>query len=132
MLILKSLGIWFLLALLAILNGTLRVKLITPNFGEYIGHVISSVILILIIFIVAYFFINNLKITSYKNLWTIGIFWFSFTIIFEFLFGHYVMDHPWSKLLADYNILRGRVWSFVLLANLFAPIICGKLFLKIN
>ncbi len=132
MLILKSLGIWFLLAVLAILNGTLRVKLITPNFGEYIGHVISSVILILIIFIVAYFFINNLKITSYKNLWTIGIFWFSFTIIFEFLFGHYVMDHPWSKLLADYNILRGRVWSFVLLANLFAPIICGKLFLKIN
>ena len=130
MLILKSLGIWFLLALLAILNGTLRVKLITPNFGEYIGHVISSVILILIIFIVAYFFINNLKITSYKNLWTIGIFWFSFTIIFEFLFGHYVMDHPWSKLLADYNILRGRVWSFVLLANLFAPIICGKLFIE--
>jgi hypothetical protein len=30
---------------------------------------------------------------------------------FEFLVGHYVMGHPWSRLLHDYNILAGRLWG---------------------
>ena len=106
MLILKSFGIWFLLVILAILNGTLRVKIITPNFGEYIGHIASSIILITIIFMVTYIFINQMKISSTKELLMIGFFWFTITILFEFIFGHYVMNHPWEKLLADYNILK--------------------------
>jgi hypothetical protein len=44
-----------------------------------------------------------------------------FTIAFEFLFGHYIADHPWSKLFQDYNILAGRVWAVVLLWVALAP-----------
>jgi hypothetical protein len=29
------------------------------------------------------------------------------TVAFELTFGHYVMGHPWSRLLADYNLLAG-------------------------
>ena len=48
------------------------------------------------------------------------------TTLMNILFGHYVVGHPWSVLLADYNIFRGRVWPLVLLAVLVAPLIAGK------
>jgi len=48
-------------------------------------------------------------------------------VAFEFLFGHYVMGHPWSRLVQDFNLLAGRVWALVLLTTLFAPIVPGRL-----
>jgi hypothetical protein len=35
--------------------------------------------------------------------------------------AHYLFGHPWSKLLADYDVRLGRVWVFVLLATALAP-----------
>lgn len=37
----------------------------------------------------------------------IGCIWLMLTPSFEFLFGHYVMGHPWSRLLYDYNLFAG-------------------------
>jgi hypothetical protein len=126
MLLLKSFIIWILFVFLAILNGTSRQKYISPKLGDYSGHVISTVILILVIFVVTFFFVRHLQTDSTKDLLTIGIFWVVLTVLFEFGFGHYVMGHPWSRLLADYNIFKGRLWCLVLLNNLVAPLICGK------
>ena len=44
----------------------------------------------------------------------IGCIWLMLTPSFEFLFGHYVMGHPWSRLLYDYDLFAGRVWFLVL------------------
>jgi hypothetical protein len=42
-------------------------------------------------------------------------------VLFEFGFGHYIAGHPWEKLVADYDVLEGRVWSLVLLAESLSP-----------
>ena len=71
-------------------------------------------------------FISNLKINyTETDLLLIGAFWTILTILFEFGFGHYVIGHSWSKLFADYNILKGRVWSLVLLTTFIAPSLIG-------
>jgi hypothetical protein len=44
---------------------------------------------------------------------------------FEFLFGHYVSGQSWSALLADYNILRGRLWSLIIVSVGLGPWLCG-------
>jgi hypothetical protein len=36
------------------------------------------------------------------------------TIAFEFLFFHFVGGHPWSELLANYNLAGGRGWVLLL------------------
>jgi hypothetical protein len=41
---------------------------------------------------------------------------------FELLAGHYVFGNSWEKLLADYNLFRGRIWALVLIIILFAPL----------
>lgn len=126
MLLLKSFIIWVFIAFLAVANGVFRQKFMSPKLGDYAGHVISTVMLILIVLVVTFFFVRHLQTNSTKDLLTIGIFWVVLTVLFEFGFGHYVVGHPWSKLLADYNIFNGRLWCLVLLNNLLAPLICGK------
>ena len=126
MLLLESFIIWILFVFLAVLNGTFRQKFISPKLGEYPGHVISTIILILLVFAVTFFFVRHLQTSLTRDLLTIGIFWVVLTVLFEFVFGHYAMGNPWSQLFADYNIFRGRLWCLVLLNNLIAPFICGK------
>jgi hypothetical protein len=36
------------------------------------------------------------------------------TVTFEFLFFHFFGGHPWSELLAHYNVANGRVWVLIL------------------
>jgi len=47
--------------------------------------------------------------------------WLAMTLAFEFGAGHYLFHTPWAALIADYNILRGRLWILVLAATLTAP-----------
>ena len=117
---LYGLGVWILFMLLAIINAGIREKLYKPKVGELRAHQISSIIFIILIFVVSYAFLKRVDATSMQSL-LLGIIWFLLTIGFEFLFGHYIIKHPWSKLLADYNILKGRLWGLVLICILIAP-----------
>lgn len=127
MLYLKSLGIWFLLTISAIIVATFRVGVLLPPFGEQTAHQLGTILFLIVQFVIIYFFIKKMKIKETKTLLCIGLFWLVITIIFEFVFGHYVMGHPWQKLFADYNLLNGRLWIFVLINNIAAPLISGKL-----
>jgi len=128
---LYALGIWLILVVAAILNGAFRESFITSKVGEQVGHVISTVIFICVILVVTYLFLSNLKINYTKtDLLLIGALWLILTILFEFVFGHYVMGHSWNRLFADYNILKGRVWSFVLLTTFIAPLLIGSILQK--
>lgn len=128
---LYTLGMWLIFMIAAILNGLFRNSFITPRVGEHAGHIISTIIFIIVILIGTYLFINSLKMDySITNLLLIGAFWLILTILFEFVFGHYVAGHPWNKLLADYNILKGRVWILVLLTTFIAPLLVGSVFKK--
>lgn len=124
---LKSFGIWLILAISAIVVATFRVKVLLPALGEQTAHQIGTIIYLIVQLTIIYFFLNKMKIKEVKTLLRIGIFWFVITIIFEFIFGHYVMGNSWEKLFADYNLLNGRLWVLVLVNNIAAPIISSKM-----
>ncbi len=124
--LLYALGMWFVLVIAAILNATFREVFITPKLGEHAGHVISTFTFMCIILALTYLFLGYLDADLARNdLLLIGAFWLVLTVAFEFLFGHYVMGHPWGKLLADYNIFKGRVWVLVLITTFLAPWLVG-------
>ena len=110
----------------AILNGILREYIISEKIGDYFGHIISVVILSSIFFILTFLFLKLISI-PYKNtdLWLIGIMWLIMTISFEFIFGYFIIGHSISFLLADYNILKGRLWIIILIITLISPILCN-------
>jgi hypothetical protein len=122
----RSVGTWLLLAAAANLNGILRNSLITPWIGEHGGHIVSTVLLCGIIILLTMWLIKWIGPRDRKDAVAIGALWVSMTATFEFLAGHYLFGHPWSRIVADYNIAAGRVWPLVLVATFAAPLLSAR------
>jgi hypothetical protein len=119
---------WLPMIVIGISNGILRESTYGKYLDELRAHQIST--LIGIIFFSLY--IGNLvyfwHLESSSQAITIGLIWLLLTVGFEFLFGHFIAGHSWSRLGQDYNLLAGRVWIFVLLIITFAPLLFYQLF----
>ena len=127
-LIIVTVGTWFLFMILAIINAILRNGVYKPIIGDLRAHQLSTIIFIAIILIVTYlvFRFSKIELTTQQT-FIIGTIWLLATICFEFIAGHFAFGNSWDKLLADYNILKGRIWSLVLIAIFFSPYLSSKL-----
>lgn len=121
---------WFAFPLLAIFNATLRELIYKKPRGELAAHQISTATGIFLFALVFYLIFKRWKIESVKHAILISIIWLVLTILFEFGFGHYIMGSSWEKLLHDYNLAVGRVWSLFLVWVLIAPYIFYKILNK--
>ncbi len=126
MLFVYGLGAWLVFMVTAIANGAFRESLLIPRFGGQVGHWISTAMLcvLLAIEIVVFLAIAD-NGESKAELLALGTMWLLLTLVFEFGFGHWVAK-PWSALLADYNVLEGRVWPAVLQVILLTPVVTGS------
>jgi hypothetical protein len=109
------------------MNGIFRNTFMTPHIGELGGHVVSTIILSALFILITLFLINWLDPKSKKDALTIGLLWLLMTVSFEFLAGHFLFGHPWSKLFADYNIAKGRIWTLLLVVTFMAPMLSAKI-----
>lgn len=127
-LIIITLGVWFIFVILAIINGGIRDRYFKPYVGDLTAHKISTIIFIVAILIVTYLILkfSNLKLSDSEAI-IIGAIWLLLTIFFEFIAGHYIFGNSWEKIVGDYNIFKGRIWSFVLLITFIAPYLTNKL-----
>jgi len=122
----RSLLTWCLLLALAVVNGAIREAWIVPRAGTVAGHALSTSTLCAFILWLSWTTIGWLRPLSTHDAWTIGGMWVGLTVAFEFLAGHYLFGHPWSRLLEDYNILRGRIWVLVLATTAVAPWVAAR------
>lgn len=118
---------WFVLLIVAIINGAIRDKVYKESLGELAAHQVSTLTGIVLFGIVIWGLNKLWPLESSRQAWTIGFIWLAMTVAFEFLFFHYVTGHSWGELLNDYNILEGRVWVLVLLWTLIAPYVFWRL-----
>lgn len=112
---------WLGVSGLAIANGVAREGLYGEAVGDQAAHQISTVTLLVMIAGYAWLLQRLWPLTSSRTAWQVGAAWVAMTVAFEFGFGHYVTGNSWSALLADYNILEGRLWLIIPLAMLLAP-----------
>jgi hypothetical protein len=112
---------WFPMVAIGILNGILRETTYGKSLGESRAHQVSTLTGILFLGTYIWFVTSFLGFETLTQAVLVGGLWFGLTIAFEFLFGHFVAKHSWSELLADYNLLAGRLWPLVLLWVAIAP-----------
>ena len=117
----KAVLIWFVFMVGAIANGTLRVAVINPFTGEALGHVISTALLSGIILVITWATIRWIGPVTTPQAVAIGAAWLVMTLAFEFGVGGLISHRTWPEMLADYNVLRGRVWVVIPLITLVAP-----------
>ena len=116
-------GMWLGMAILAIANGYIGETYITPKLGNYGNHVYKTLSFIPVIFLFSWFYV----LQTSGEFWLtsalfVSCFWISLTILFEFVFGHYVLGNSWEVLIADYRIWQGRLWFLILLSEAIAPL----------
>ncbi|MEJ2053587.1 MAG: hypothetical protein P8X42_06670 [Calditrichaceae bacterium] len=118
---------WLPGIIIAICNAILRESLYLRFTDELGAHQLSVVSFILLFSIYVWLIYPFLKVESRVTALLIGGVWLILTILFEFLFGYYVMDHSWIVLFHDYNILEGRMWIIVLFWIFIVPYVVLKL-----
>ena len=132
-LLIKGLLMWLLFAAVAITSGILREKYLTPILGSLRAHQAGTLAVLGIVFLLIYFLLGpTLSRIPPGGAWTLGLSWLGMTICFEFLFGHYVVGHSWKHLLADYNIIQGRLWGLFLVGIAIFPRIVQLLRASLN
>jgi hypothetical protein len=112
---------WIGMVILAILNGAAREKIYGPAMRELSAHQLSTFIGLILLGIYIWILTGIYRIESTSQAFVIGSMWFIMTILFEFIFGHFIMRHPWSELFHDYNLFKGRVWLLVPIWTAIAP-----------
>lgn len=117
----KSLAAWVVMLLVSIANGVARDLTYGKHMSELAAHQLSTAISVLLLGAVIWLFVRRYPPPSAQHAIATGLAWAALTVIFEFVFFHFVGGHPWSELFANYNIFEGRVWVVVLLWVAVAP-----------
>lgn len=100
---------WLPMPLIAIFNGALREAGYKTALGDLAAHQLSTLLLILLLFVYGYLIRSRLPLATQGDALTGGLLWMLMTIGFEFGMGLFT-GVPMSELLANYNLAEGRVW----------------------
>jgi hypothetical protein len=122
----RALAIWVGILVLASLNGAVRDLALTPRWGDPLARAVSTIALCGLIALVTWLTIGWIHPATTRGALAIGLLWVALTLAFEFLAGHYLFHKPWSTLLADYDVRRGRIWVAVLVATFLAPLLLAR------
>jgi len=123
----KAVLAWFILFGVMFANGAVRVLVLQPRLGEDRARQVASLAGVILVILASCVFVRTAsQATSGQLLW-VGMVWLAGTMAFEFLFGHFVSGESWSSLLADYNMLKGRLWPVVLISLCLGPWLCSVL-----
>ena len=117
----RALLVWLLFLVTAICNGAVREGILRPAVGVQVAHVVSTLSLSILIFAGTWLTAPFIRYESMEAAWGVGVMWVALTLAFEFLAGRFVFGKTWDVLLADYDVMQGRVWPLVLVVTLIAP-----------
>jgi hypothetical protein len=117
----KYVLLWIPLVFIAIANGVVRQTWYGSSLSELRAHQLSTLTGILFFGLYMWVVLRWFQPAAAGQALTIGLLWLGLTVAFEFLFGHYVAGHPWSRLLQDYHLFEGRLWVVVLVWVTLAP-----------
>jgi hypothetical protein len=124
--IVRAVLVWLLLLVLAVANGFFRESLLVPQMGAGGGRVVSTLLLSALILGATWLTIGWIAPPTPGAAAAIGFAWLLLTLAFEFGFGR-ATGKSWSELLADYDVLSGRIWPLVLVVTTVAPWLTGRL-----
>jgi len=123
----KAIIVWFGMLVLAMLNGIARDMLLAPAFGISVAQPVSGITLCILIFAVSYFSLTFIGATGVREYLGVGLFWVCLTLVFEYLFAHYVLGMSWQQVNQIFNILQGNLFSLALLVTAIGPLLAAKL-----
>ncbi len=112
---------WLPMVVIAVANGVLRETTYGKRLPELRAHQVSTLVALVLFGLYIWGLSLLWPLRSAGHAAAVGAAWVVLTVAFEFSFGRWVAGHTWRRLLADYNLLAGRVWVLVLVWIGIAP-----------
>lgn len=120
--------IWLALLVFAVVNGFFRQRVLEPQLGEELAHVLSTTALCGAVFVAAVFFVGfRRRAATLRGLFLVGLGWAIATALTEVALGLVAGRRSASAFFADYDLTRGRLFALVVLAEIAAPPLVGAL-----
>ncbi len=113
--------LWFVLLVIAIGNGAFRQAVLMKIMPELRAHQLSTLLGGVLMGVFMWLVIHTWPPASQLGAFQIGLLWFCVTIIFETFMGLVLQRRSRTEVLADYNLMKGRVWILLLGWLLIAP-----------
>jgi hypothetical protein len=124
---LQAAAFWLVLTVIGVGNGIARGLYAPLLDNDDLAHQVSTFTGIAFMSMAIYYFLTRIAADYVAtDLVIIGAMWLTLTVAFEFAFGHYVMGHSLDYLLADYNLMEGRLWPLVLLTVAIGPYLIDR------
>lgn len=95
--------------------------------GEVGAHQISTGTLLALLALYIWTLERRWMLPDGRTALQVGAAWASFTVLFEFGFGHFVAGDSWSELFANYDLADGQMWVLVPLWMGLGPAIIRSL-----
>ena len=122
----RALLVWLVIIAAESVNGTLRTLYLAPVIGDFPARRVGVLIAIAIIFLITLAFTRWMGACTRAQLLGIGLLWVGLTLVFEFALGLGVFHYDWSRMLSDYDLSRGGLMAFGLLAMVFTPLLAAR------
>jgi len=118
---LRYILLWFVMLVIAIGNGALREMTFGKVLPELRAHQLSTLIGAVLMGLFIGFVIHAWPPPSSSSALAVGGVWLCLTVAFECFMGLVLRKRQLAKVLADYNLRKGRVWVLFLLWLMVAP-----------
>jgi len=116
---------WLIFAGVATASGIVRETWLVPRLGELRAHQAGTLAVCAMFLAIILAFIRRTRPSAQEAL-SVGMWWLLAAIGFEFGFGHYVDGLSWSRLLADYDVSRGRLLLLLWLTVAAGPVLLTR------
>jgi uncharacterized membrane protein YdcZ (DUF606 family) len=118
---LKALTVGLLLALGEVINGNVRVRVLSRLYGKRRAKIISFFSGVAIIYTISWFALPWVAPGNYLNSYTVGFIWLLILLCLDLYFGRYVFKFKWTKIAEDFNPLKGNLLSLGMVFLFFSP-----------
>lgn len=123
--LLRAAVIWLAILVLASLNGAVRDLIVAPRIGDTAARAISTLVLCGLVLLVTWMSIRWVRPPSARQALAVGLLWLVLTLTFE-VGTERLSGKSWSVVLADYDVMRGRIWVLVPIVTFLAPLWLGR------
>lgn len=123
---LRATLVWVLLMLAEMVHAIIRNAVLMPFMGDFRARQVSVFTGALIIFGIAWLTVRWMRAPGRRAWLMIGLLWVMLTIAFEISLGRLVFHYDWSRILSDYNLLRGGLMPLGLLMMGLSPLLANR------
>ena len=123
----RAITVWLGLIGAEIAHGILRPIVLVPVVGDRRARQIGVFTGTLVNFGITHLSIRWIGAKTVRVLIGIGVVWVALTVVFEVVFGRWVMRSSWERLRSDYDLAHGGLLPIGLIALAGSPLVAARL-----